>query len=367
MYKPYIPETLPIKSIDWVSLISKIGEANRAVAEFNGILNAIKNPNLLLSPLVRDEALLSSKIEGTQVDTIDVLKYEAGLKENSEARKGDIVEILNYRKSIQFGAEELERRSVSVNMIKQLHQILLNHARGQDKNPGDFRKVQNYIGSRSGGIENARFVPPDPLIVDGCMDNLINYINSEEKDVLVQAAIFHAQFEIIHPFCDGNGRLGRMLVPLFLYQKKIISKPVLYVSKYMDLNEMRYKDSLREITSNNNWTQWVAFFLDAIIWQSKSNYKTAKAIMEYYDRTKNKILEITSSKHAVPLLDEMFAKVMFMQTSLKLDTHPSRATIYNLLQSLERAQILKRVSNSAGSMGTVYSLYELVDIANGID
>lgn len=332
MATPYIPSKLPLDSIDWLSLISKMGETNRAVANFNGILNSIPNSNLLLSPLTNTEAVLSSKIEGTQVDTIDVLQFEAGISEESEERKNDIAEVINYRKALQYGTEELAFRSISLNLIKQLHSILLQNVRGQAKSPGQIREIQNYIGSLSDGIENARFVPPSPLIVSEYLDNYIEYLNSSDKDILVQAAVLHAQFEIIHPFCDGNGRLGRMLVPLFLFQKKVISKPVLYISQFLDENEMLYKDSLKAITSNNNWTQWIDFFLDAVKWQADKNYKTANEIQNYYNKTKRAIIKTTSSQHAIPLFDAMFARPIFRQQNLVLTSNPSKATVFNLLQ-----------------------------------
>lgn len=365
MATPYIPTKLPLDSIDWLSLIPKMGEANRAVASFNGILNGIPNPDLLLSPLINNEAVLSSKIEGTQVDTIDVLQFEAGITEETEERKNDIVEVINYRKALSYGTGELAVRSVSLNLIKQLHYILLDHARGQSKTPGEIRSVQNYIGSPAGGIDNARFVPPDPLIVPEYMDNYIEYLNSSDKDILVQAAILHAQFEIIHPFCDGNGRLGRMLVPLFLCQKKIISRPVLYISQFLDQNEMRYKDSLKAITDKNDWTQWIDFFLDAIKWQADTNYKVADAIQNYYKNTKSKILETTSSQHAIALFDAMIAKPIFRQSNLTLPTNPSKATIFNLLQQFEANGIVSIKTKGSGRSGNVYHLKELLEIANG--
>ena len=366
MSSPYIPEKLPIKNIDWLSLIGKLGEANRAIAGFNGILNAISNPDLLLSPLTRDEAVLSSKIEGTQVDTIDVLKYEAGIKEPSEERKNDILEVLNYRKAIQFGAAETKKRNITLHLVRQLHEILMYGVRGSDKNPREIRKVQNYIGSRAGGIKNARFVPPDPLLVPEYMDNFAEYIESDDRDVVAQAAVLHAQFEIIHPFCDGNGRLGRMLVPLFMYRKGIISRPVLYISKYLELNEMSYKDSLRAITETGDWTQWISFFLDAAIWQANSNYNAAKAIMEYYARTKSRILEMTSSKYAIMLLDAIFSKPIFTQTSIGFEG-ASRPTVFTLLKKMEEAGIIARISDASGRTGAVYALRELLEIAGGSD
>ncbi len=364
--KPYIPQKLPLANIDWLSLISKVGETNRAVANFNGILNAIPNPDLLLSPILSNEAVLSSKIEGTQVNAVDVLTFEAGVDEDSYERKNDIQEVINYRKAISYASEELAARPVSLYMIKELHKLLLDNARGAMKNPGQIREVQNYIGSKSGGIENARFVPPEPLLVPEYMDNLVEYLESDDKDTLVQAAVMHAQFEIIHPFCDGNGRLGRMLVPLFLYKKGVMSKPTLYVSQYLGQNEMRYKDSLREITENGDWTGWISFFLDAVKWQADRNYAVVRKIMDYYERTKAKIIDITSSQHAILLLDAMIAKPIFKQNLLNLSSNPSSATVYALLKKLVKAEIVSVYDSGAGRSATLYWLKDLLEISDSL-
>ena len=364
--KPYIPQKLPLANIDWFSLISKIGRANRAIANFNGILNAISNQELLLSPILSNEAVLSSKIEGTQVNTVDVLTFEAGVDEDSAEKKNDIHEVINYRKAISYASEEVAVRPVSLYLIKELHRLLLDNARGATKSPGQIREVQNYIGSRSGGIENARFVPPEPILVPEYMDNFVEYLGSDDKDPLVQAAVMHAQFEIIHPFCDGNGRLGRMLVPLFLFQKGIISKPALYISQYLGQNEMLYKDSLRAITENGDWTAWISFFLDAIKWQADRNYTVAGKIMEYYERTKVKIIDITSSQHAILLLDAMIAKPIFKQNSLNLSSNPSSATVYALLKKLVKAEIVSVYDSGAGRSATLYWLKDLLEISDSL-
>ncbi len=343
-----------------------MGEANRAVSNFNGILNVMPNPNLLLSPLVDNEAVLSSKIKGTQADTIDILKYQANIGEDSDEKKDDINEVLNYKKALTSGAESLENREISLSLIKGLHTILLDGVRGKSKNPVQIREIQNYIGSKSGGIENARYVPPDPLIVPEYMDNFIDYLSINDKDVLAQTAVLHAQFEIIHPFCDGNGRLGRMLVPLFLYKKNIIATPSLYISQYLDKNEMAYKDSLRNITDCGNWTQWIEFFLGAIKWQADKNYKIAKDIVAYYEKTKISIIEATSSQHAVPLLDAMVASPMFTQSSLKVSSNPSKATMYNIFQKLIDRKIISVYEKGAGRAKTVYFLKDLLDLTESL-
>lgn len=217
--KPCTPETLPLESLDWEKFIRLIGSANFELARYEGILQGIPNPAVLLSPLTTHEAVLSSKIEGTQATLDEVLEYEASMI-TDEQKYEDIKEILNYRQSMVFAVEWLKTKPITLDLFCEIHSILLDSVRGQNKLRGSFRKLQNYIGSPGSPIEEATFIPPSPERVVEFLTNLENYIHYEEKDTLVQLAIVHAQFEIIHPFLDGNGRLGRILIPLFLFEKK---------------------------------------------------------------------------------------------------------------------------------------------------
>ena len=235
--KPFIPFELPIKNIDFEGLINLVAEANKELSFYNGILQAIINPHVLLAPLGSREAVLSSKIEGTQVSFTELLQFEADEKLNNTINPNDVNEITNYRKAM-LEAEKIfnDRPFIHLNMIKDLHSILLSGVRGTNKARGEFRKTQVYIGSVGATIDQATYIPPEAQNVLPALDNWEKYINYTTQETLISCAIMHAQFEMIHPFLDGNGRLGRMLIPLFLYQKDYMCKPVFYMSEFFEEN-----------------------------------------------------------------------------------------------------------------------------------
>lgn len=218
--KPFTPEKLPIKDIDWEGLIPVLGKANRALAKYDGALYGLPNPEVLLSPLTTQEAVLSSRIEGTQATLGEVLKYDAGEEPQQESKRLDIQEIVNYRHALKVAQEELKTRPFNLNLLLQLHELLLDSARGRNKARGQFRRRQNWIGAPGSTVESADFVPPAPEVLPEHLDNWEKYYHLDRPDPLVQLAILHAQFEILHPFLDGNGRLGRLIVPIFLYEKR---------------------------------------------------------------------------------------------------------------------------------------------------
>src|SRR5262245_30402157 len=204
MKKPFVPQHLPHKDVKWEPLIPLIGQANRALAHYDGVLYGVPNPAVLLSPLMTQEAVLSSRIEGTQATLGDVLKFEAGEEPKHEARRLDIQEINNYRKALRAAYKELKTRPFNLNLLLKLHSILLDSVRGRDKGRGRFRTIQNYIGAAGTPMEQAAFIPPEPRLLAALLHNWEKYYHMERPDPLVQLAVVHAQFEIIHPFVDGN-------------------------------------------------------------------------------------------------------------------------------------------------------------------
>jgi Fic family protein len=353
--------------VEWEPLIPHIARANRAIAEYNGTLYGVPNPRVLLAPLTTQEAVLSSRIEGTQATLGDVLRFEAGIEPEQQTTIEDIGEIINYREALDFAKEELKTRPFNLNLLLRLHEILLDSVRGRDKGRGRFRTIQNWIGAPGSIIEQAEFVPPDPLGVSDLMDNWEKYYHSEEPDALVQLAVAHAQFEIIHPFLDGNGRLGRILVPLFLYEKKILSEPMFYLSAYLESHRDEYIAALREIgAKTTSWNRWIVFFLTAITEQSISNTEKARAIMDLYLRLKKRVIDLTHSQYAIPLLDVLFKQPIFRSSELKvLPDMPSNPMIMQLLSKLESDKILSVVQKSRGSRPSVYAFGELINLCEG--
>lgn len=229
---PYIPQSLPLSVLDYGRIIRKIGPANAALARYDGLLQSVINPSVMLSPLTNREAVLSSKIEGTQATVDEVLEFEAGIDFDGEKAQ-DIQEIRNYRKALVLATEVLVDRPFTLSLVCQMHAVLMDSVRGANKTPGQFRLEQNWIGPAGCPIEQATFVPPSPLPLRDHLQAWEAYLAVDDVDMLVQVAIVHAQFELIHPFKDGNGRIGRLLIPLFLFQKRALSRPMFYLSEYL--------------------------------------------------------------------------------------------------------------------------------------
>jgi Fic family protein len=363
--KPHVPQKLPLDGIAWESLIPVMSEANRTVARYDGVLYGVPNPGVLLSPLTTQEAVLSSRIEGTRTTFDEVLKFEAGERVEDEKRE-DIQEVLNYRHALREAEQELDKRPFNINLLLKLHTILLEDVRGRYKGRGKFRTIQNYIGPPGVGIEEAFYVPPDPGRVMQYMDNWEKYYHAQERDRLVQLAIIHAQFEVIHPFVDGNGRIGRMLIPLFLEEKGILLRPTFYISAYLELHREEYYKLLRELDGPESWNRWISFFLKAITIQAQNNTEKALRIISLYDHLKNTVLELTRSQYAVPMLDHLFRQPILSPAKLiEEDDMPSKPTVMNLLSALKEAGILKILQESSGRRPQILALAELVNLCEG--
>jgi len=338
------------------------------LARYDGLLQGIPNPAVMLSPLTTREAVLSSKIEGTQATVDEVLEQEAGLKKTGEKYQ-DIQEISNYRQALFNASEHLKDYPIRLSLIREIHRILLDSVRGENKTPGAFRLDQNWIGKMGCTIENASFVPPSPFILNDCLQAWVYYLDSDDIDFLLQTAVMHAQFELIHPFKDGNGRIGRILIPLFLYQKKVLSQPMFYLSEYLEENREEYYARLGAISAEGNWNGWVAFFLKAIQVQARRNSQRVKSIMALYEEMKLKIHNITHSQYAVHLLDAIFAKPIFRTSDVVNQLNKSykihKKTGANLIRQLRDAGILKMLAVGQGKRSSVMCFTRLVNTAEG--
>ena len=365
--KPFVPQTLPIQDISWEPLIPLIATANRSLAYYDGILQGVSNPELLLSPMTTQEAVLSSRIEGTQASLGDVLRFEAGESPAEPNQREDIYEIINYRRALKTGEEEIKTRPFNLNLLKSLHAVLLDSVRGRHMGRGEFRKLQNWIGAPGTPIEEAEFIPPTPDQLIHSLDNWEKYYHMNRPDELVQLAVIHAQFEVIHPFLDGNGRLGRMMIPLFLFEKKIISRPLFYLSAYLEANRDEYVQRLRALGQTDEaWNKWISFFLVAVEEQARINAQKARGIIDLYNELKRKVLELTHSQFAVPLLDLMFVRPVFQSSEFKgKPTMPSSPMIANLLSKLKMAGMLKVVREGSGRRPQVLALIELINLCEG--
>ena len=357
--KPYRPQQLPLSGLHWEPLIRLIGPANAELARFDGTLQSMINPELLLSPLRTQEAVLSSRIEGTQATLRDVLEFEATGEEKPE-KAHDIQEILNYRTALQTAVESLNDRPISLNLIKRIHSILLDSVRGQNMSRGEFRRKQNWIGRPGSPVEQARFVPPAPLALAACLDNFEKYIHYDEVDRLVQLAVVHAQFELIHPFLDGNGRVGRILIPLFLYEKKLLSSPMFYLSAYLEANRDAYYDRLQGVSEQGDWHGWIQFFLTAIIEQAQANNAKAKAIHDLYDEMKDVISQAVRSHYAIRTLDTLFHVPVLTRGKFIQRSGIPKTSADRILGSLLNNKHIVKIRQGSGQQPTIFRFAELV-------
>ncbi|MCC5877963.1 MAG: Fic family protein [Candidatus Sumerlaeia bacterium] len=359
---------LPLSDLDYKKLLPLVGQANAALARYDGLLRGIPNPEVMLSPLTTQEAVLSSKIEGIQATVDEVLEQEAGLIKEGEKFK-DIQEILNCRRALYQARGHLREYPMRLGFILELHKILMDSVRGQDKNPGEFRKDQNWIGRHGCSIEEATFVPPSPMQLHDHLQAWVRYLDFDDIDFLLQTAIVHAQFELLHPFKDGNGRIGRILIPLFLFQKKVLSEPMFYLSEYLESHREEYYACLKEISQNDNWNDWIAFFLHAVIIQSEKNSSRVEAIMKLYAEMKTTILEVTRSQYTVHLLDAIFNRPIFKTPDLVRQLHDDhgvhRKTVPGLLRQLRDHGILKELQASSGRKPAVLWFPRLIHVAEG--
>jgi Fic family protein len=359
--KPFTPHSLPVKNLAWENFIPLIAEANRELARYDGLLQSIPNTETILSPLTTQEAVLSSKIEGTQASLEEVLEFEA--KKNKNIPKyEDIEEVINYRKTLDEASEKIkESLPISLRLIRDMHRRLLQGVRGANSDRGNFRRIQNWIGKPGSTIETARFVPPPPNELMQHLDNFEKYVHYDEKDRIVQLAFIHAQFEIIHPFLDGNGRIGRLLIPLFLFEKGILSKPLFYISAYFESDRETYYDKLLEITKTGNWNKWIDYFLTAVKEQAKKNIILAKEILALYNSLKQEIVDLTHSQYSMQILDFIFYKPVFSSSdfigSLKID----RKSASRILNKLDK-NVIELQERSSGTKPAVYNFKRLLEI-----
>ena len=362
--KPYEPDSLPLSGLDYQRLIPLVGAANAELARYDGLLQGIVNPAIMLSPLTNEEAVLSSRIEGTQATVDEVLEQEAGLLKEGEKYK-DIQEIINYREALRSAHNYLEERPITLAFVRELHKVLLNSVRGQDKTPGEFRKDQNWIGQAGCSIDQASFVPPNPLHLVDHLNEWQAYLAVNDIDLLLQTAVVHAQFELLHPFKDGNGRIGRILIPLFLYQKKKLSLPMFYLSSYLESHREEYYQALHGISLRGDWNGWIAFFLQAIVMQAKENCRKVRDIMGLYAEIKVRVQELTHSQYSIQIIDAIFNRPIFKTTDFIRETGIHKPTAMGLLRQLKTSGILSNLKEGKGRSAAVLCFPALINIAEG--
>jgi Fic family protein len=310
-YAAFVPDPLPPTLQLGADLWGSLSEADRALGRLSGLARTMPNPHLLIRPFVRREAWLSSRIEGTQADIRDLYVYEAGQLELPETdRRGvptDVREIANYVRALEYGLEQVRHRPISLSLLREMHGILLSGVRGQAKNPGAFREEQNWIGPEGCRITEARFVPPPPIELGEVLSRLERYIREDQSyPPLVRIALVHYQFEAIHPFHDGNGRLGRLLISLLLASWGLLELPLLYLSAYFDAHRSSYYDLLRDVSVRGAWNEWLTYFLRGVADQAQDAILKAERLRELQTTWRALLTQRRASSLALQLVDHLF-------------------------------------------------------------
>lgn len=302
-YWAFVPSPLPPELVYDSSLALLLSQADAAISELSGLGSYLPNPDLLIAPYVKREAVASSRIEGTQADMSDLLLDEIEPKRTPPG--SDVIEIRNYVAALNRGIRQLAKLPLAGRLVRDLHAVLMTNVRGQEKTPGEFRRTQNWIGSPGSSLANATYVPPPPdPEMHECLKHWENFMNRHgEMPELIQCALIHEHFEAIHPFLDGNGRIGRLLITLFLMERKRLSKPLLYLSSYIEQHKSDYYGLLQRIRTHGEWSGWLRYFLTAVRDTARSAIHQSHAILKLRDEYRRKLAK---QHKANMLLDELF-------------------------------------------------------------
>lgn len=358
--KPFVPFMLPLKEeiVDQMEFLHELIEANKSIVEYQTMLkNSKLNPQFLLRPMMLKEAVQSTKIEGTHVTLDEVMEAEAQTKKANK----DAQEALNYYEALMQGMDALKNIPISTRLFKLMHKILLsNDVRGSSRAPGEFRKIQNFLGPEGCTMETATYIPPEPQYVYEYMSNLEKYINDPQDryNELIRVAIIHAQFETIHPFLDGNGRIGRILIPLYLYNKGVIDYPNFFISDVLERDKHKYYRYLNDTRYKGDWTQWIKFFLECIHIQAKKNVRLIEEVNELYENELTKASTIINSSNVLNIMNVMFQRPIFTSKTLSSLTGLPEGTIRRYLNRLEEERI---IFSDGKTRFKTYYYYNLLD------
>lgn len=304
----FVPDPLPPR-IDGFgrTTVQLLAEAERRLGELAGVGRTLPNPHLLIGPFLRREAVLSSRIEGTYATAEQLLLYEALPRE--EPATPDVREVGNYVKALEYGLARLKSLPVSLRLIREIHGVLLQGVRGQEYTPGEFRRRQNYIGHRGQPIQDARFVPPPVTEMEKCLDQFERFLHSgSDLPFLLQLALIHYQFEAIHPFLDGNGRLGRLLISLLMSERGVLPQPLLYLSAFFEHNRDAYMDHLLAVSQRGAWIDWIHFLLRGVAEQAADATRRSQRLLDLRQQYRDRLQATPrTSALALRLVDEIFA------------------------------------------------------------
>lgn len=343
-YKAFVPAMLPPKPpvTMGAEMVRLLSDADRALGRLDGVATVLPNPDLFVAMYVRQEAVFSSQIEGTQSTLEDVLEFEAGGASRVAERIKDVEEVVRYIAAINHGLQRLPKLPLSLRLIREIHKKLLKGVRGSQRDPGNFRRTQNWVGPADCTLEDATFIPPPAHEMNAALDNLEKFLHDQESlPVLIQCGLAHAQFETIHPFLDGNGRIGRLLITLLLCERKVLQQPLLYLSYYLKAHRAQYYDRLDSIRNDGDWEGWLKFFLRGVCEVSLIAARTAQAILKMREQHRQKL---TGDARALTLLDFLLQTPIITVRMAEQQLGCSYLTANNLIYGLEHMGILKEIT-----------------------
>jgi len=364
-YWAFVPRDLP-RELDWDKrLVLVLAEAERSLGELAGLGRNMPNPHLLVGPFVRREAVLSSRIEGTETDIADLYRYEAGQLPlpglgGREPSQSDAHEVLNYVRALEYGLERLDTLPVSLRLIRECHARLMEGVRGEQATPGEFRTSQNWIGAPGCSLNEADFVPLPPTEMPAALDAFEEYLHEgDDEPELVRLAFIHYQFEAIHPFLDGNGRIGRLLVSLLLVHWQLLPLPLLYLSAFFERRRDEYYDLLVGVSQRGAWKEWVEFFLRGVAEQARDAINRAKRLQDLQLEWHERLAGVRSAS-ALRLADLLFQTPLVSIPQVQHALEVTYPTARNHVARLEDTDILRQMGES--SYGKSYVAWEIFDI-----
>ena len=355
----------PPDRIDAGRLIMPIASASSALARYDQILKGMHNSEVLLAPLRSQEAVVSSRMEGT-VSTLDeVLRYEADEEERGEETSGhyrnEAIEVYLYGRALTSAQRSMEQGApLSSFLIRSAHSVVLGFGRGAQLSPGEFKTEQNYLADRM--RRKVQFIPIRPEQLQDGMDRLFRYIEDENWQILIKTAVAHLEFEALHPFKDGNGRIGRMLITLMLWKYGAISAPHFYISSYFEDRRDEYIDLMRDVSKSGAWTDWIIFFLQALEAQAQKNLATAERIRDLYEELKRAFPQVLSSQWSTAALDFLFSRPVFRNNVFTKKSGIPETSAHRFTRILSEQGLIRTLEPAAGRRPALYSFEPLLQI-----
>ncbi|HLD33751.1 MAG TPA: Fic family protein [Candidatus Nanoarchaeia archaeon] len=358
-YVTFVPQVLPPKIELTPEIVLALSKADAKLGKLSGVGLLLPNPNLLILPYLKKEAIMSSRIEGTRISLSELFLTEA---KGNEENVPDALEVTNYVKAVSYGLEKIEKEPITIELIKEMHNILMRGVRGDNKYPGEFRTIQNWIGPPNSKPQEAQFVPPPPEEVLRLLQELISYLNTDDRlPLLMKCSLMHYQFETIHPFCDGNGRIGRSLITLYLCKKKLIMRPLLYLSGYFEKYRREYINLLLSTNKEGKFENWIRFFLDAVAIQSEDALQRVTKMQKLREEYRKKTQESYNTTAITKLIDHLFMNPFITITTAEKVLGVTYPTAKRLVENLMKQGILKQ-SDEKVQRNKIFVAHEILSI-----